>query len=198
MAVTEWIWQDKFRLRVFMRRLPKEYSLANHAFNSMIVGCWLWMESSDPKSVTRRGFDRVALAFLLHDIGMAKIPIFILQREKKLTAEERAKVNSHPVLGYKIMQKLDLAFDELAYCIMEHHERLDGSGYPQSSKEKQISALGRMCAVADAFCSMITERPHSPVKSLEEAAKELAANTAQFDKSYTAKLLIAIVSNQFG
>ncbi len=198
MAVTEWIWQDKFRLRVFIRRLPKTYSLPNHAFNSMIMGCWLWLQTTDAKAATRRGFDRIALAFLLHDIGMAKIPIFILQREKKLTTEERMKVKAHPALGYKIMQKLDLAFDELAYCLMEHHERIDGSGYPQGAKEKQISPLGKMCAVVDTFCSMISERPHSPRKTMEEAAKELAANTAQFDKTYTAKILIALVSNQLG
>ncbi len=196
MAVTEWIWQDRFRLKVFIRRLPREYSLGNHAFNTMIIGLWLWFESIDGKEVTRRGFDRIALAFFLHDLGMAKIPPFILLRNKKLSSEDRGKVNAHPTLGYKIMQKIDLAFNELSYCIMEHHERLDGSGYPQGSKGKQISSVGRMCAVADAFSSMIADRPHSPQKGVEEAARELAANEAQFDKTYTAKLLIAILSNQ--
>ncbi len=196
MAVTEWIWQDKFRIKVFMRRIPKAYTLANHAFNSMIVGSWLWMETAEEQQLNRRAFDRVALAFLLHDIGMAKIPPFILQRDKRLSAEERSKVNTHPALGYKIMQKLDLAFNELAYCVMEHHERMDGSGYPQGTKDKQISKLGRMCAVVDAFCSMIAERPHSPPKSLEEASKELAADTVHFDKTYTAKIMLAVVSKK--
>ncbi len=196
MAVTEWIWQDKFRLKSFMRRLPREYSLGNHALNSMVIGLWLWFENTEAANITRRGFDRMALAFFLHDLGMSKIPAFILQRNKKFTPDERTKVNAHPTMGYKIMQKIDLAFNELSHAIMEHHERLDGSGYPQGLKGSQISAVGRMCAVADAFSSMIADRPHAPKKGMEEAAKELATNESQFDKTYTAKLLLAIMSHQ--
>ncbi len=196
MATTEWIWQDRFRLKVFMRRLPRGYSLGNHALNSMVIGLWLWLESTEEANITRRGFDRMALSFFLHDLGMSKIPPFILQRNKRLTTDERSKVNTHPTVGFKIMQKIDLAFNELSHAIMEHHERLDGSGYPQGLKGSQINIVGRICAVADAFSSMIAERPYTGQKNMEEAAKELAANEAQFDKTYTAKLLLAIMSHQ--
>ncbi len=198
MALTEWIWQDKFRIKTFLRRLPIGYSHANHAFISMIIGTWLWFESEAEANVTRRGLDKVALAFLLHDIGMAKIPAFILQRATKLSSEDQGKVRAHPTLSYKIMQKLDLAFDELAHCIMEHHERLDGSGYPQGIKGNQISKFGRMCAVVDAFSSMIAERPHAAVKPLEQAAIELVGDDTRFDKAYSGKILLAIKTDQFG
>ncbi len=198
MAFTEWIWQDKHRIKVFLRRLPREYTHANHAFISMIIGCWLWFESESENNITRRGFDKVALAFLLHDIGMVKIPFFILQRTTKLSGEDQAKVRAHPIMSFKIMQKLDLAFNELACCMMEHHERLDGSGYPQGSKGDQISKFGRMCAVVDAFSSMIAERPHSGIKEMEAAATELVRADAQFDKVYSSKILLAIKTDQFG
>ncbi len=198
MALTEWIWQDKHRIKVFIRRLPLGYSHANHAFISMVVGCWLWFESESENNITKRNFDRMALAFLLHDIGMAKIPAFILQRASKLSAEDQAKVRAHPTLSYKIMQKLDLAFDELSRCIMEHHERLDGSGYPQGLKGNQISKVGRMCAVVDSFSSMIAERPHSSIKPLEKAAMELVGDDSRFDRMYSAKILLAIKTDQFG
>ncbi len=198
MAFTEWVWHDRHRLKAFFRRLPKGYSHANHAFISMIVGCWLWFETEAEANITRRGFDKITLAFLLHDVGMAKIPFFILQRATKLSSEEQGKVRAHTMLGYKIMQKIDLAFEELAYSIMEHHERLDGSGYPQGIKGSQISKFGRMCAVVDAFSSMIAERPHSGIKEIETAAEELARDDARFDKVYSAKLLLAIKTGQFG
>ncbi len=197
LAFTEWIWQDKHRIRVFLRRLPQGYSHGNHAFTSMIIGCWLWFETESEKNITRRAFDKVALAFLLHDVGMAKIPFFILQRASKLSSEDLAKVRTHTMLSYKIMHKLDLVFDELSSCMMEHHERLDGSGYPQALKGNQISKFGRMCAVVDSFSSMIAERPHSGVKEMETAATELVKADAQFDKMYTAKILLAIRADQF-
>ncbi len=198
MALTEWIWQDKYRIKSIIRRLPVGYSHANHAFISMAVGCWLWFESESEGNITKRALDKVALAFLLHDVGMAKIPFFILQRASKLAPDDIAKVRAHPSFGYKTMHKLGLMYDELGQCMMEHHERLDGSGYPQGLKGDAISKMGRMCAVVDAFSSMIAERPHSAVKPLEKAAVELVGDDKHFDKNYSAKILLAIKTDQFG
>ncbi len=193
MVVTEWLWQDKHRIRYFLRRMQSAYTLANHAFNTMAIGLWLWRETA-PDDAPRRTFDRVALALLLHDMGMTKIPQIIVTKRKELSGEEREKVNMHPLLGYRIMQKLDLAFAELAMCTMEHHERMDGSGYPQKTKGTQISELGRLVAVADSFSAMIAERPHSKPMDLEEAAKILAQDKARFDAKYTAKILLGVVN----
>ncbi len=193
MVVTEWLWQDKHRIKYFLRRLQTTYTLAGHAFNSMALGLWLWIETS-PADAPRRSFDRVALALMLHDIGMTKIPQIIVTKTKDLSGEEREKVNVHPLIGYRIMQKLDLAFAELAICTMEHHERMDGSGYPQKSKGAQISELGRLTAVVDAFCAMIADRPYSKAMQLEEAAKTLAADKGRFDAKYTGKILIGVVN----
>ncbi len=197
MVVTEWIWQDRHRLKYFMRRLFKPYKQSHHAVNTMIVGLWLWLETTSKDNTTRRNFDRIALALLLHDIGMSKIPSFIYGKSGRVSRDERDKIVMHPFLGFKVMQKLDLAFDELSRCILEHHERLDGSGYPQKAKgEAGISTLGRLCAVADAFCAMIGDRPYQNARGLEDAAKELMEASKQFDKKYTAKIVMAVISNE--
>ncbi len=197
MVVTEWLWEDKFRIKNFFRRLFHEHTLAHHAFNSMAVGLWIWITSSD-RNYRRRELDKAALAFFLHDIGMAKIPQFILTKSTRLSNEDREKINIHPLLGYKIMQKMDMAYDELNRCVMEHHERLNGSGYPQRLKSSQISEIGRICAVADAFSAMVTTRSYAPAKMMEVAAKELSNDTQRFDGKYTAMLLNAIVGGIFG
>ncbi len=199
MVVTEWLWHDKHRMKYFMRRLYRPYKQSHHAINTMIVGLWLWLETTSKDNATKRNFDRVALALLLHDIGMSKIPNFIYSKSGKVTKDERDKIVMHPFLGYKVMQKLDLAFDELTRCILEHHERLDGSGYPQKAKGEQgISTLGRLCAVADAFCAMIGERPYQTPKGIEVAAKELMESSKQFDRKYTAKLVMAVIAKDLG
>ncbi len=197
MVVTEWMWHDKHRLKNFMRRIYKPYKQSHHAVNTMIIGLWLWTETTPKDNLNRRSFDRVALALLLHDIGMCKIPNFVYGKAGKMTKEDKDKILMHPFLGYKMMQKLDLAFDELARCILEHHERLDGTGYPQKAVgEKGISSLGRLCAVADTFCAMIGERPYQDAKNLETAAKELLESSKQFDTKFSSKIVMAVLANE--
>ncbi|MDR0239663.1 MAG: HD domain-containing protein [Deltaproteobacteria bacterium] len=194
MVFTEILWQDRHRIKLFMRRLLRDYSLSKHAFNSLIVGTWLLLRVMEGGELRRRDLDRAALAFFLQDIGMAKIPAFILNKPGSLKAEELEKVVLHPTVSYKIMQKLDLAFDELTQTSMEHHERLDGTGYPQKSKGQQISRIGRIAAIADSFAAMITKRPYAEAKEPTQAAQELAADHKRYDGQLTGFLAAALLT----
>ena len=196
MVCTEWLWQDKHRVKYFVRRIFREHSLPAHSFNTLAVGLWLWMNTNG--DYRRRDLDRVSLALLLHDIGMARIPQFIVGKAGPLKGEEKEKVLMHPLVGYKTMQRIDLAFEELTRATLEHHERLDGSGYPQRSKGEQISKLGRICALADAFSAMICKRPYAEAKEVETAAKELAADRNRFDGRLSGMLFTAISTGNLG
>jgi hypothetical protein len=198
MVFTEILWQDRHRIKLFMRRLLREYTHSKHAFNSLVVGAWLLFRIMEGGEIRRRDLDRAALAFFLHDIGMAKIPAFIVNKPGSLKAEEFEKVLLHPALSYKIMQKLDLAFDELAQASLEHHERLDGTGYPQKSKGQQISRIGRIAAIADSFAAMITKRPYAEAKELVQAAQELAADQKRYDGQMTGYLAAAFLTGTLG
>jgi response regulator RpfG family c-di-GMP phosphodiesterase len=195
-VLTEYLWNDLHRLRLFMRRLHRgEHSLRRHSINCFSVGLWLFTESKG-EELRRKEFDQAALALLLHDVGMAKIPSFILGKTTPLKAEEKDKIPPHALLGYKIMHKLDQTFDCLRQATLEHHERLDGSGYPQHSKD--ISGFGRLTAVADAFSAMIQIRPYAPAKAYMDAAKELTEDKGRFDFAYSSRLLGAFLSETFG
>lgn len=196
MVVTEILWQDKHRIKLFMRRLFTTHSLANHAFNTMAVGLWLWI-SCTPE-YRRRDLDRLSLALFLHDIGMTKVPQFITSKPNSLNIDERDKVQVHPLVGYKLMQKMNVTFDELTAALVQHHERMDGSGYPQRTKGDAITRVGRITAVADAFSSMITARPYAKAKDIMLAAQELAQNRVHFDPQFSSKLLGALQTNAFG
>lgn len=195
MVFTEWIWQDKHRIKYFLRRIFREHSLANHSFNTLVVGLWLWLESTG--EYRRRELDRVSLALLLHDVGMARIPQFILTKIGTLKPDERDKVLMHPLAGYKTMQRIELNFEELTRAILEHHERLDGSGYPQKTKGDMISKIGRICGIADTFSAMVAKRPYADSKELEIAARELAAQRERYDPRLSATLLSGVVSGYF-
>lgn len=198
MVFTEYLWQDLFRTRLFMRRLHTgDSDHVRHALNTMCVGVWLLVQGSSPEGIKRRMFDRTAIGLLLHDAGMTKIPGYVLQKTTPLKQEDTEKIMLHPLAGIRMMQKLNLSFDELNLAIIQHHERLDGSGYPQKLKASAISSTGRMCAVADSFSAMIVKRPYAEAKPPQVAAQELADAQNKYDSSYAALLLHAYQTNAF-
>ena len=196
-VVTEYIWQDKHRLRLYLRRLSTtEHSLVNQALNSFSTGLWLLCKTQGDE-LRRKEFDRVALALLIHDVGMSKVPSFILGKTGTLKPEEKEKIPPHPIIGMKIAQKLEIVTEETRGIILEHQERMDGSGYPQRLKGNDISRLGRLAAVADSFAAMIQQRPYADALPPQNAAQALANDKGRYDAAFTMPLMTAHVVNDF-
>lgn len=199
MVLTEYLTQDRFRARLFMRRLPVEdKGVVVHSISVMTIGLWLHLENLQQGEFKRRFLDRLALGLLLHDVGLTKVPAYIREKTTPLKADEWEKIYAHSLAGIKMMQKLNLSFDELNGVILHHHERLDGSGYPQKLKGDAISAVGRIAGVADSFAAMITKRSYAPAKNAVDAAKELVADKARYDARYTVPLQTAYLTGLFG
>jgi diguanylate cyclase (GGDEF)-like protein len=124
---------------------------------------------------------RVSTAALLHDIGKIGVPDQVLNKKEELNEEDWEAIKSHPRLGATIVGNIP----NLAPCvsiILHHHERWDGTGYPEGLKGEQISVQARILAIADSFEAMSSARPHRPALCLEEAVKELRQGAGlQFD-----------------
>ncbi len=106
------------------------------------------------------------------DIGKISIPAEILNRPGHLSPEQSALVESHSETGYEIVRDVDFPWP-IAEMIREHHERLDGSGYPQGLKDGDISLEGRILAVADALSALVSHRPYRPAMGVEEAVEQI-------------------------
>ncbi len=118
---------------------------------------------------------------VLHDVGKIGIKDGILLKGEHLTAEERQVMQEHPSIGEAILKPLRslVSVAELVRC---HHERYDGSGYPQGLKETDIPLAARILTVADSYDAMVTDRPYRKRMSLEEAMAELRKGVGvQFD-----------------
>jgi HD-GYP domain-containing protein (c-di-GMP phosphodiesterase class II) len=104
---------------------------------------------------------------LLHDIGKIGIPDLILTKPGRLTDEEKLKMNEHPIIGANIMRNVRMLENELP-ALAEHHEHLDGTGYPNRLAGNDISLFGRIVAVADVFDALTSDRPYRAALSVEE------------------------------
>lgn len=114
----------------------------------------------------------VHFAGIIHDLGKISIPAEILSSPAKLSEIQMALIREHPSIGYNIVK--DIAFPwPIADAIHQHHERLDGSGYPQGLKGEQISPEARILAVADVVEAMASHRPYRPALGIEMAMAEI-------------------------
>jgi len=104
---------------------------------------------------------------LLHDIGKIGIPDLILTKTGRLTDEEKSKMNEHPTIGANIMRNVRMLEKELP-ALAEHHEHMDGTGYPNRLTGENISLFGRIVAVADVFDALTSERPYRAALGVEE------------------------------
>ena len=120
-------------------------------------------------------------AGLFHDIGNISIDEEILSKRGKLTEDEWKEIKRHPEIGYRILNTVnDMA--DIARCILYHHERWDGKGYPKGLKGDEISIASRIIAIADAYDVMTNNISYKKAISKENAIEELQKNAGvQFD-----------------
>ena len=118
---------------------------------------------------------------LIHDIGKIYVATDILNKPGKITNLEYQILQTHAEYSYHIAQEMDLPPVILA-MVLQHHERLDGSGYPNHLKDDQITLEGRILAVADVVEAMTSHRPYRPALGLDAALAEiLAGRGTKFD-----------------
>jgi PAS domain S-box-containing protein len=123
------------------------------------------------------------LAATIHDLGKISIPAEILSKPKKLTAIEYELIKTHVQNGYDILKDVDFPWP-LAQIVLQHHERMDGSGYPQGLKSEQIILQARILAVADVVEAISSHRPYRPGLGMDVALAEiLNYNGVLFDSA---------------
>jgi putative nucleotidyltransferase with HDIG domain len=138
------------------------------------------------KIAGRMGFSEkelgdLELAALLHDVGKIAVPESILNKPGKLTKEEFRLIKEHPARGETILSPV-IELKEIARIVRAHHERYDGTGYPDGLKGREIPMGARIMAIADTYDSITSERPYRKAASHRYAVKEIiGCSGTQFD-----------------
>jgi len=115
----------------------------------------------------------IYIAGVLHDIGKMAVPVEILVKPGRLTDMEMSLIQIHPAAGYEILKGIDFPWP-VAQTTLQHHERMDGSGYPQGLKGDTIILEARILAVADVVDAMTHHRPYRPAFSVQDAREEIS------------------------
>jgi len=150
---------------------------AQHCYNVARLACAIADEMGMDID-TKRG---LYISGMLHDIGKTSIPLEILSKSGALTKTEWEILKSHPIAGYKIISKIEFPWC-VSEMILQHHERLDGSGYPYGLKGDEIKAGSRILAVADVIDAMLSHRPYRPALTVNDVEKEFLINEQKYDK----------------
>jgi hypothetical protein len=117
--------------------------------------------------------ERLALAGLVHDVGLFAVPQSLITKSGRLTPDERMLVEQHPELGYQAVRKLGAPHDWLAQVVRQAHERWNGQGYPNKLKGRLINEFAQIIGVVDVFDALVSPRPYRRRFFPHEAVREL-------------------------
>jgi len=116
--------------------------------------------------------DGVRTAGILHDLGKLSVPVELLTKPSRLTEIEFKMIQTHPQVAFDILKDIEFPWP-IAQIVYQHHERMDGSGYPSGSVDGGILFEARIIAVADTVEAMVSHRPYRPALGIEEAKSEI-------------------------
>ena len=144
---------------------------AGHQRRVAQLACAIAEELGLPKDQV----EGIQVAALLHDIGKVTVPSEILTKPGELSAMEFELIKTHAAVGADILEGIDFSWP-VARIVRQHHERLDGSGYPQGLKDDEILLEARIIGVADVVEAMASHRPYRPARGIDKALEEIKKN----------------------
>ncbi|MCR5608419.1 MAG: HD-GYP domain-containing protein, partial [Lachnospiraceae bacterium] len=173
-------------LEMLMNADTKADAVYAHSFNvaliAGVIGEWLEMSESE--------ISVLMIAGLLHDIGKLLLPQDVFNKAGKLTDTEYKIIKTHPMLGYNIIKDIDID-PRIKECALYHHERCDGSGYPENKKGDELSDFVKIIAIADVYDAMINKRSYRRARSPFEAVSMF--ETEGFHK-FDTKILLTFLN----
>jgi putative nucleotidyltransferase with HDIG domain len=136
---------------------------------------YLAINISEELGLSSEETEALGTAAMIHDIGKIAIPASILSKPGKVSDVEYKMIKTHPRTGYDIIKNIEFPYP-IEKIILQHHERLNGSGYPMGLKEKKIMLEAKILAVADVVEAMSSHRPYRPALGIDKALEEIDCN----------------------
>jgi HD-GYP domain-containing protein (c-di-GMP phosphodiesterase class II) len=176
-----------------MLKENEEYFL-EHSINCAI----LMVMFGRSLEIDKPTLQHLGVGALLMDIGMVKLPLLLTQKPDSLSIQETQRMQRHVDIALKLLQPIDFIDAVTLSVVKQHHERLDGAGYPDSLSGEQISQYGRMAGIVDTYDSLTTVRPYRDAFKPADALKKMQDEDLGLDKDLVSKFISCIGANPIG
>jgi putative nucleotidyltransferase with HDIG domain/PAS domain S-box-containing protein len=164
---------------------------ADHQLRVTELSCLIARELKLPQE----SIDALRFAGMLHDIGKIGITAEILNKPTKLDKLEMNLIKTHPQVGFEILKQVDFAWP-VADIVLQHHERINGSGYPKGLKDKEILYEAKILGVADVVEAMSAHRPYRPAFEIDQALEEIKQHKGELFDTLIVETCIKIINEK--
>lgn len=135
----------------------------------------------------------IGIAGLLHDVGKTKVPLEILNKPGPLNDDEFEIMKQHTVYGYRIVQENAIFNNEIALTVLQHHEKINGNGYPLKANANQITPYAKIMTIADIYDALVTDRPYKAALPQRTAIEMIMSMTDELDITAMKSFLESII-----
>lgn len=164
---------------------------AGHQFRVADLACAI----ADELGFSEYEMRGIQMAALVHDIGKVGVPVEILNKPARLTKTEFELIRNHPSIGFDILKEIEFPWP-IAQMVFQHHERLDGSGYPLGLKADEICREAKILAVADVVEAMASHRPYRPALGVDQALEEITSRRGVLYDSDTVDVCVRLFTSK--
>lgn len=133
------------------------------------------------QGLPRQDIYQIGVAGLLHDVGKTRVPLEILNKPGRLDEKEFEVMKQHSVYGYRMVKDKPNFNEAISLAVLQHHEKINGLGYPMGVNEKQITPYAKILSVADIYDALVTERPYKQAFTQRDAVEMIMSMTHELD-----------------
>ncbi|MFV9646840.1 MAG: HD-GYP domain-containing protein [Desulfobacterales bacterium] len=139
--------------------------------------------------------ESIYMGGVIHDLGKISVPAELLSKPSRLSENEFNLIKDHPQVGYNILKDIEFPWD-IARMVLQHHEKMDGSGYPQGLSGEDILLEARILTIADVVEAMASHRPYRPALGIDKALEEISINKGKFYDTEAANACLRIFKDK--
>ncbi len=179
---------DAVALNIDALKVSDEYTF-KHSVDVATISMLIAKKSGLPEA----DIEKIGMAGLLHDLGKSRIPNEVLNKAGKLTEDEFSIMKRHSLYGYQILKEKKDIPQKVLLGVLQHHEKINGKGYPMGVAGEQISTYARILSIADVYDALVTERPYKKAFSQQDAIEMIMAMTDELDIQFMRSFLAIII-----
>lgn len=179
---------DAIAVDIGMLKVSDEYTFKHSvdvATMAMVIGKQYGLGEEEIREI--------GIAGLLHDVGKSKIPNEVLNKPGRLDEDEFALMKQHSLFGFQILKEKENFSDGIMRGVLQHHEKINGAGYPLGVAEDKIHTYAKIISVADVYDALVTERPYKSAFSKRDAVEMIMAMTRELDMKSMTSFLETII-----